>query len=324
MIRTRTTALVTLPLLALGLSACGGGGEAAADYPSKRVDYILPFDPGGESDITARLQQQPLEEALGQSVSISYKPGGGGALGWSELTRSRPDGYTVMGCNIPHVILQPMLRDDAGYETEQIKPVYFFQSTPNALIVAADSEMETVDDFVQAAKDNPGGLSVGGSGDFSANHIGTLQMADAAGIEVSYTPFDGTGAAVPALLGGHVDALMSYSPQIDQLGDQVKALAVASEERMEGLDVPTFIEQGIDMADGAYRGVCVQEDTPQEIVDSLAQTFAGVNENPDLVADFKEQAFVLENYGPQESLELIESRTAEYEELLGSLGMLDE
>lgn len=228
-----------LILLALGLSACGGGGEAAADYPSKRVDYILPFDPGGESDITARLQQQPLEEALGQSVSISYKPGGGGALGWSELTRSRPDGYTVMGCTIPHIILQPMLRDDAGFETEQIKRVYFFQSTPNALIVAADSEMETVDDFVQAAKDNPGGLSVGGSGDFSANHIGTLQMADAAGIEVSYTPFDGTGAAVPALLGGHVDALMSYSPQIDQLGDQVKPLAVASEERMEGLDVPT-------------------------------------------------------------------------------------
>lgn len=78
------------------------------------------------------------------------------------------------------------------------------------------------------------------------------------------------------------------------------------------------------MADGAYRGVCVQEDTPQEIVDSLAETFAGVNEDPELVADFKEQAFVLENYGPQESVELIETRTAEYEELLGSLGLLDE
>ncbi|ANS78123.1 Tricarboxylate transport protein TctC [Serinicoccus hydrothermalis] len=324
MIRTRTTALAVLPALALTLSACGGGGDPAADYPTKRIDYVLPFDPGGESDITARLQQEPLEEALGQSVSISYQPGAGGALGWSELTRSRPDGYTVMGCNIPHIILQPMLRDDAGYETEQIKPVYFFQSTPNALLVSADSEMETVDDFVAAAKEDPGGLSVGGSGDFSANHIGTLQFADAAGIEVSYTPFDGTGAAVPALLGGHVDALMSYTPQIDQLGDQVKALAVASEERMDGLDVPTFTEQGIDMADGAYRGVCVQEDTPQEIVDSLAETFASVNEDPDLVEDFREQAFVLENYGPQESVELIESRTAEYEELLGSLGMLDE
>lgn len=323
MIRKSTLAFAVVPALALSLSACGASGGDAADFPTKRVDYVLPFDPGGESDITARLQQKPLEEQLGQGVTISYKPGAGGALGWSELTRSRPDGYTVMGCNIPHIILQPMLRDDAGYETDEIKPVYFFQSTPNALLVSADSDYESVDDFVAAAKEKPGGLSVGGSGDFSANHIGTLKFADAAGIEVSYTPFDGTGSAVPALLGGHVDALMSYTPQIEQLGDQVRALAVASEEPMEGLDVPTFKELGYDMADGAYRGVCVQEDTPQEIVDKLADAFAAVNEDPGLVEDFKKQAFVLENYGPEESVELIDTRTTEYEELLDKLGMLD-
>lgn len=323
MIRPRSLALALVPALALGLSACGDGGDAAADYPTKRIDYVLPFDPGGESDITARLQQKPLEEELGQGVTISYQPGAGGALGWSELTRSRPDGYTVMGCNIPHIILQPMQRDDAGYETEQLKPVYFFQSTPNALLVPADSEMETVEDFVAAAKENPGAMSVGGSGDFSANHIGTLQFADVAGIEVSYTPFDGTGSAVPALLGGHVDALMSYTPQIEQLGDQVKALAVATEEPMEGLDVPTFKEAGYDVVDGAYRGVCVQEDTPDEIVNKLADAFAAVNEDEGLVQDFRDQLFNLENYGPEESVELIESRTEEYEELLDKLGMLD-
>lgn len=323
MIRPRSLALTLVPALALGLSACGDSGDAAANYPEKRIDYVLPFDPGGESDITARLQQAPLEEELGQGVTISYQPGAGGALGWSELTRSRPDGYTVMGCNIPHIILQPMLRDDAGYETEEIKPVYFFQSTPNALLVPADSEMQTVEDFVAAAKENPGAMSVGGSGDFSANHIGTLQFADVAGIDVSYTPFDGTGSAVPALLGGHVDALMSYTPQIEQLGDQVKALAIATEEPMEGLDVPTFKDAGYDVVDGAYRGVCVQEDTPEAIIDKLADVFAAVNEDEELVQDFRDQAFNLENYGPEESVELIESRTAEYEELLSKLGMLD-
>lgn len=323
MIRKSTLALALVPALALGLSACGDGGDTAG-YPTQRIDYILPFDPGGESDITARLQQKPLEEELGQGVTVSYKPGAGGALGWSELTRTRPDGYTVMGCNIPHIILQPMLRDDAGYTTEQIKPVYFFQSTPNALLVAADSEMETVEDFVAAAKEKPGAMSVGGSGDFSANHIGTLQFADAAGIEVSYTPFDGTGSAVPALLGGHVDALMSYTPQIEQLGDQVKALAIATEEPMEGLDVPTFTDAGYDVVDGAYRGVCVQEDTPDEIVDRLAEAFQTVNEDEGLVADFQAQAFNLENYDPEQSVELIETRTAEYEELLTKLGLLED
>lgn len=324
MIRKSTLILTIVPGLVLGLSACGGGAEEASDFPTRPIDYILPFDPGGESDITARLQQGPLEEELGQGVTVSYQAGAGGALGWSELTRSSPDGYTVMGCNIPHIILQPMLRDNAGYETDQLKPVYFFQSTPNALLVQADSEFESVDDFIAAAKENPGALSVGGSGDFSANHMGTLKFADAAGIEVSYTPFDGTGSAIPALLGGHVDALMSYTPQIDQLGDQVRALAIASEEPMEGIDAPTFQELGIDMADGAFRGVCVQEDTPDEIVNKLADAFAAVNEDPDLIEDFKAQAFNLENYGPEESVELIDSRTEEYTELLERLGLLDQ
>lgn len=324
MTRTPTLTIALVSALALGLSACGDDGDAAADYPTQRIDYVLPFDPGGESDITARLQQNALESELGQSVTVSYQPGAGGALGWSELTRSSPDGYTVMGCNIPHIILQPMMRDDAGYETEEIRPVYFFQSTPNALLVAADSDIETLDDFIAAASENPGGVSVGGSGDFSANHIGTLEFADKADIEVSYTPFDGTGSAIPALLGGHVDALMSYTPQIETLGEQVRAIAVMTEERMEGLDdVPTFTEEGYDLVDGAYRGVCVQEDTPDEIVDRLAEAFANVNEDEELVSNFRDQAFQLENYGPEESVELIEQRTQNYTTLLQDIGMLD-
>lgn len=320
----RTLRMVA-PIAATGLvlAGCGSAGESAADYPEQRIDYVLPFDPGGESDITARLQQEPLQEELGQSVSISYQPGAGGALGWSELTRTEPDGYTVMGCNLPHIILQPLLRDDAGYETDALKPVYYFQSTPNALLVPRDSEIETLEDFVAEAEANPGSLSVGGSGDFSANHIGTLAFADAAGIDVTYTPFSGTGTAVPALLGGHVDALMSYSPQIVQLEDDVRAIAVMTQERMPGLDdVPTFVEQGYDLVDGAYRGVCVPEDTPDEVVDRLAEVFATVNEDPELVESFEEQAFVLENYGPEESIELTDERAGEYEELLTRLELM--
>lgn len=323
---TPTTTLRTLAPVAvtgLVLAGCGSAGDDAASYPERRIDYVLPFDPGGESDITARLQQEPLQEELGQSVSISYQPGAGGALGWSELTRTEGDGYTVMGCNLPHTILQPLLRDDAGYETDQLKPVYYFQSTPNALLVPADSEIETLEDFVAEAEASPGALSVGGSGDFSANHIGTLAFADAAGIDVTYTPFSGTGAAVPALLGGHVDALMSYSPQIVQLGEDVRAIAVMTQERMPGLeDVPTFAEQGYDLADGAYRGVCVPQDTPDEVVDRLAEAFAAVNEDPELVSAFEEQAFVLENYGPQESVELTDKRAAEYQDLLTRLELI--
>lgn len=317
------TSAVGIVAVALASTGCGSGGGNAEDYPQRPIDYVLPFDAGGESDITARLQQEPLAEELGQQVNVSYKPGGGGALGWSELTRTAPDGYTIMGCNLPHIILQPLLREDAGYETEQLKKVYIFQSTPNALLVPADSDIQNLDDFIAAAEQNPGGISVGGSGDFTANHMGTLMLGDQAGVELTYTPFSGTGAAVPALLGGHVDALMSYTPQISQLGDQVRAIAVATEERMPGLDdVPTFAEQGYDIADGAYRGVCVPEDTPDEIVQTLADAFETVNEDPEVVQAFEEQAFVLENYGPEEAEELTQERTEVYTDLLNRLGML--
>ncbi|MHA7154265.1 tripartite tricarboxylate transporter substrate binding protein [Arthrobacter sp. TMN-50] len=312
-------------MMAIGLAAtgCGGEAESGADFPQQRIDYVLPFDAGGESDITARLQQEALSEALGQDVSVSYKPGGGGALGWSELTRTEGDGYTVMGSNLPHIILQPMLRDDAGYETEDLKQVYIFQSTPNALLVPADSDIQDLDDFIAAAEADPGAMSIGGSGDFTANHLGTLMLGDLAGIDVTYTPFSGTGTAVPALLGNHVDALMSYSPQISQLGDQVRAIAVATDERMPSLpDVPTFAEQGYDLVDGAYRGISVPSETPDEIVQTLADAFAEVNEDPELIASFEEQAFVLENYGPEEALELTEERTAVYEELLTRLELV--
>jgi tripartite-type tricarboxylate transporter receptor subunit TctC len=316
-----------LPVLVAGtmITACGGigGGDDPAAYPERPIDYVIAFDAGGESDITARLQQAPLKEALGTDVSISYQPGAGGALAWSELTRTEPDGYTIMGHNLPHIVLQPMMRQDAGYETEQLKQVYIFQSTPNILAVPADSEYRTLDDFIAAAKAKPGAISVGGSGDFSANHVGTLLLNDEAGIETTYTPFSGTGAAVPALLGGHVDALMTYTPMIDQLGDQIRVLGVATAEPMKGLeDLPTFTQQGIDLVEGAYRGVAVPPETPDVIVEKLAAAFAEINQDPELVATFSEQRFVLENMGPAEATKFTEERKAVYQGLFERLGML--
>ena len=317
------------PLLAasLMLVACSGGGgsdaDAAENYPDGPIDYALAFDAGGESDITARLQQEPLQEVLGTEVSVSYQPGGGGALAWSELTRTAPDGYTIMGHNLPHIILQPMMRENAGYETEDLKQVYIFQSTPNILAVRAESEFQTLDDFIAAAQADPGAISVGGSGDFSANHVGTLLLNDEAGIETTYTPFSGTGAAVPALLGGHVDALMTYTPMIEQLGDQIRVLAIASAEPMEGLeDYPTFTELGLDVVDGAYRGVAVPPETPDAIVDKLAEAFAEINQDPELIERFRDQAFVLENMGPEEATEFTQERAEVYRDLFERLGLL--
>lgn len=326
-------ALVVLPFTLL--SACGSGGGSGDggdegsgsgdDYPSRPVKYVIPFDPGGESDITARLQQGSLEEVLGVSVTVSNKPGGGGALAWSELTRTKPDGYTIMGHNLPHIILQPLTRDDAGYETEQIKPVYIFESTPNALIVAPDSELDSLDAFIQEAKNNPGDISVGGSGEFTANHIGTLQLGELTGTEFTYVPFSGTGSAVPALRGGQVDALMTYNTAAPDLVEQgAKVLAVASEERAPNLpDVPTFKELGIDFQEGAYRGAAVPPDTPDEIVNALAEAFREVNQDPQVREEMEQLGFIIEDMGPEESQQLAQDLRDDYTKLLKDLDLID-
>lgn len=304
-------------------SGTGGDDSAAEGYPDKQVQYVIPFDPGGESDITARLQQAAIEEALGQKVVVSNREGGGGSVGWSELANStKPDGYTIMGANLPHILLQPMARDDAGYETDQIKWVYIFESTPNALVVAEDSPYSTLEEFVEGAKSKE--LTAGGSADFSANHMGTLALNEEAGIDVTYVPFSGTADATPALLGGQVDALMSYNTEALELQKQgAKVLAVASEERLPELpDVPTFEEVGYDVVEGAWRGVAVPPDTPDEIVEKLADAFEEVNQDSEVIEKMENLGFHIEDMGPEESKEFTEERSADAEQLLEKFGLL--
>lgn len=325
--RKRLGGAMLVSALAMAATGCAEqsdtGGSAAEDFPAKEVRYVIPFDPGGESDITARLQQQALEKALGQPVVVSNRPGGGGSVGWSELANGTPaDGYTVMGANLPHTLLQPLARDDAGYKTEDLKWVYIFESTPNAFVVPKDSPYNSIQDFVDAAKNET--LTVGGSSDFSANHMGTLALNEKAGVELTYVPFSGTAAAAPALLGGQVNALMTYNTEALELQDQgAKVLAVASEERLDELpDVPTFKEEGLDVIEGAWRGVAVPPDTPDEIVNRLADAFEQVNQDPQVREKMTNLGFHIEDMGPQEAADFISTRQEEARQLLQTFGLI--
>lgn len=304
-------------LIATGLLSLMG--VALAQYPQRPVNYVIPFDPGGESDTTARLQQQPLEAALGTNVTISNKAGGGGAVAWSDFQRNaKPDGYTIIGVNIPHIIVQPMQRADAGFSTDGFDLIEFFQFTPNALIVRKDSPFQTLDDFLAYATEHPGSLTVGGSGSQSANHIGTLVLEKEADVKLTYVPFTGTGSAVPALLGGHVGALMSYTPVAVQYSDQVRTLAVAAEDRPSFLpDTPTFKESGLDVVIGAYRGVAAPKGTPPEVMDKLVAAFRDVTEA--ITPKQEELGFVVTDFAGDDARALLEKNKGVYEEILKGL-----
>ena len=309
---------VLVPIVILGLVALVFGQVvAAAGFPEKPITYMICFDPGGESDITARLQQKYLEDVLKTKVVITYKVGGGGAVGWSELIRSKPDGYTIAGDNLPHTILQPMQRGDAGYTTEQLKRVYCFESTPCALVVKKDSPLKTLADFIAFAKKNPGAVTLGGSGSWTANHLGTIELEKAAGVKLTYIPFTGSGSATPALLGGHVTGLMTYTTMAAQQLDKFRILAVAAPKRSAVFpDAPTFRELGYDIVEGAYRGVSVPPNTPDDIVRILADAFDKVNRNSEFAKKMAELAFDLEFMGPEEYTKFIQTRKAYYVDLL--------
>jgi len=315
---------IGIGLIALAaVLALVGAAAAGTGFPNKRITYNICFNPGGESDITARFQEGPLKKILGVDIAINYKIGGGGALCWADLVKTKPDGYTIAGHNLPHTALQPLEMGNAGYQTLDLKSIYYFESTPNLLLVRNDAPFKTLKDFVEYAKKNPGAVTVGGSGTSSANDLGTTMLNKAAGIQLTYVPFGGTGSAIPALLGGHVTALMSYSTMGIQYKGKFRALAIASEERMDVLsDVPTFKEQGFDVVEGAYRGVAAPPGTPDEIVKILADAFEKVHKDPEVKKKMDQNGFKTEFMGPAASLALVKKKMVEYEAIMKQLGRI--
>lgn len=309
----------TLSLLTLAAVTSMAG---AAGYPEKTINYVIPFGPGGESDISARLQEPVFKKLTGQALAIQYKPGAGGAAGWSQLNGMAGDGYTVMGTNLPHIVLQP-LQKDVGYKTDDITTVFWFHYTPDALMVPADSSVKTLKDFVEAAKKAPGTITLAGSGTNSANHLAQQQFDKMAGIKTTYVPFGGTGPSNTALLGKQVSGSWAYTTVQMQLGAQVRCLAVAMEQRHPKLpDCPTFKEQGFDLVSGAYRGVAVPKSTPADVQARLADVLAKINADPEFIRKMEDGGFAMLNVGPAQMATFMAGIKARYEALAKDMGIV--
>lgn len=303
-------------LTASGLAA----GTAWAEFPESTITYVNPFSPGGECDIVQRMQQNPLAEELGVDVVIEYREGGGGAVGWSHVKDQPADAYTFACFSIPHIIAQPLTRDP-GYETDDLQVIYTYHSTPQVLIVRQDSPFETLEDFINFARENPGSITVGGTGTASGNHLGAVRLMRAADIRLTWIPFPGSGPTIPALEGGHVGALMSNSTMAQRNRDKFRPLAVASTERLPFFpDTPTFQELGYDVVEAIYRGALGPADMPADRVQRIADALDKVNREQ--AEEKTEMGFFMQYKGPEESAQLVEQLRGEYRTLVEELGML--
>ena len=286
--------------LAAVLVTAVAGAALAQPCPTGNVQYWQAFPPGGESDLSARHQQLVLKKKCPAiETVVQYKAGAGGALMWTTMNTLPGDGLNVVGINLPHTVLQPM-EGQVQYKTEDIVPVYWFHYTPDALIVPEQSPLKTFADFVRVARASPGKLSLGGSGLNSANHAAHERLNRDFALKTTYVPFKGTGDMATAVMGAHVDAVMSYSAFAVNNKGRVRALAVAMDKRHPLLpDVPTFKELGVDWVDGAYRGIGMPRSTPPEARRRMAELWAALNADAEMKDLAAKSGFELVNVGPE-------------------------
>lgn len=308
--------------LLAGLIAAVAPFTVSAEFPEQPINYVIPFGPGGESDISARHQQPFFKKMFGRDLIVSYKPGGGGAVGWSQLNKMPGDGYNIMGVNLPHIIIKP-LQKDVGFKTEDITTVHMFHYTPDAIVVKDDSQFKTLNDVVDFAKKNPGKLTFSGSGKGTANHLAQVTFDKLAGVKTTYVAFKGTGASVTALLGGQVKAQWGYTSVGAKHADKVRLLAVAMEKRHPAFpDVPTFKELGFDIVSGAYRGVAVPKSTPEDLRVKISDMISKINADPEFQKRMEADGFALLDVKYKDMKAFMDEKAKGYNEAAKAAGVI--
>ena len=303
------------------LSVCA---TAALAQPclEKNLQYWQAFPPGGESDLSARHQQAVLRKKCASIETIvQYKAGAGGALMWSQMNSLPGDGFNVVGINLPHIVFQP-IEGQVQYKTADITPVFWFHYTPDTLVVPTSSGIKNFAEFIEAAKKDPGKLSLGGSGLNSANHAAHERLNAAFGIKTIYVPFKGTGDMTTSVLGGQVDGAMTYVPFVVANKTRVRPLAVAMDKRHPLIpDVPTFKELGVNWVDGAYRGIGVPKSTSPELRKRLSDLWMALNNDPEMKDLAAKSGFELVNVGLEQMDAFMKERTQLYTEGAARLGL---
>lgn len=313
---------VVVTLLVSGCSNSGGGQQAKVKFPEKPVTIICPWAAGGGTDAVARGLAKAAESHLGQPITVVNQTGGGGAVGHGAGVSAKNDGYTVTIITFELLSLPPQGLVPFTYKDFDL--LMRVNMDPAALTVKADAPWNTVEDFLNAAKANPGGLKVGNSGPGSVWHIAAGLLEQKTGIKLTHVPYDGAAPAVAALVGGHIDAVTVSPAEVAgqvQAGN-LKILGVMADQRVPQFpDVKTFKEQGIDVVFGTWRGLAVPKGTPEEIKKILADAFkAGYDEQS--FQDFAKKAGLGLAYLPADEFrEFLDDQAVRVEEVMKALGM---
>ena len=310
--------------LACAAAFAATGAHAQADFPSQPITLIVPYAPGGTTDVMGRALAQGMSKHLKQTVIVDNKPGAGGTLGVVEMLRTRPDGYRLTLVPVS-VFRQPYVQKTQYDPVKDLTYIASFSAYDFILGVAADSPFKTVKDVVEHAKSHPGGVDYGTPGKFTGNQVAMALLGKAAGVQFTHVPFKGDSEATNALLGGHVKTMVSTNGIRNFMeSGKVRALAIAAETRPPAFaGVPTFREAGYDVVVPSPLGIAGPKGMPQAVVHKLDAAVKAALEDPDMKRII-ENAGVRTDYRDSAAYAEFARKTfAEEKTIVESLGLND-
>jgi tripartite-type tricarboxylate transporter receptor subunit TctC len=260
------------------------------------IDLVVGFAPGGGTDLMARALAPYLEKKLGGKTRIVVvnKPGAGGEISSTYISRAKPDGYTIGFINVPGFVFTPMYRN-SSYQIDDLRIIARIVDDPSVLMARKDAKFGTVPAIVAALKADPGSLSFATSGRGTTGHLSLLNIQKAAGVKGTDIAYKGAGEFKGALLGGHVNyAFASVAEFLVAKNDQVHAIAVLNANRIPALgDVPTFKELGYDIRASSERGIAAPKALPDSIATRLEAAIRDTLQDPVFLSSVKNDAPVV-------------------------------
>lgn len=295
--------------------------SAAEWTPSRPIRLVVPYGPGGSSDVIARLIAKAMSDSLGQQVVVENKAGGSGSIAMQDVARSAPDGYTIVLGHVGVLAVNPSMFTKLPYDPDRdFVPVTHLVNVPMMFVVSSQVPVKNLKEFVNLAKSKPGELNYGSAGNGSAGHLAFEMLKQAAGIDVVHVPYKGTGAQLNDLLSNTVNAASAGVPPFlpHMKSGRIRALAIGSAQRMPLLpDLPTVAELGYPKFESSqWFGLLAPKGTPQEVVSRLHKEAVRALNSPNVKQRLQEDASISVGAGPDEFAKFIKTERIRWGEVV--------
>lgn len=298
--------------------------QTASAFPNQPIRMVVPYPPGGPTDITARVVAAEMSKTIGQNIVIDNRPGASGMIGSEMVTKSTPDGYTVLANASIHVI-NPSVYPDMRFDAiKDFTPITQLAQVPLVLVVPANSPIKSVKDLVEYAKANPGKVNFGSAGSASAQHLAGESFKIAAGIQMQHIPYKGSAPALTDLAGGQLqlmfDSMPSATPMINS--GKLRAIAVTTTTRAKARpDLPTIAESGFPGFDiSTWYAYWAPKGTPADVVEKLAASAAQALKNPEVIAKYEAMGAEPVGSTPAQFAAYVESEAKKWSDIVKKSG----